>query len=348
MIAWLQKLAHVLQLTRVERVLAAVSNSWLIVFLAYAVEPNDLTNAVFDWMPLWLALLLAALVSAGLSAHGLALNDLLDARHDLTFRPKRPIAAGRIGRPAAVVAAVGSLLVALSAAVVLGTGSALLGLVIAAAILFYNTAARFLPAVGIMLVGLIHLLNMFVPNPELGFAWPIWLTLTHVTACHAIGYMIEGKRPQLQSSDWWGLCAGWAFWTLALVGWMLWRQSLFVHGRQAMWLGPIIVAPLFVIVAWWLLTGGSKSPSSAIGRRLHRTTRLRSRRSAGTTFTRLAMLWLIVYDASWLLAGGLLWQGLVLISLLIAALGTMWAIRTLTQTSGDRPTYRVQGPSIAT
>ena len=151
------------------------------------------------------------MVAASLHTFSACLNDALDVRRDRAFWPRRPIPSGQVAWSRAVVLALMGLLIALASAVGLSEASSLMCLLTAAAILFYNAAGKFVPAVGIVTVGLVHALNMLIPNPRAEFLWPLWLTMTHVTACGAIAYWLEGKRPALKPAQTTWLWAAWAF-----------------------------------------------------------------------------------------------------------------------------------------
>ena len=220
--------AYVLSLVRLDLAIVAVSNSWLMIYLAKHAEPGSRINAALEAMSLPVAMLIGGIMAAGLFVYGATLNDRLDHRHDSAFWPRRPIPSGGITGSHAFVVSVSCLLVALGAAVCLGRASAFLCLITAAAILFYNVAGKFFPALGIVSMGLIYAINMWIANPNLGFAWPIWLNMTHVMACSAVAYRLESKRPHLRAEQISRLWAGWAFWTMAVVASMSWRNALLI------------------------------------------------------------------------------------------------------------------------
>ncbi len=325
---YLHRWIHVLSLVRADLALVAVSNSWLMVFLARYVEPGARVNPSLSAMPLPVALGVVAVVAAGLFAYGAAINDGLDSRHDSAFWPRRPIPAGRMTGSWALVVAIMGLLSALAAAVCLGKASSFLCVVAAAAILFYNTAGKFVPAVGIVLVGLIHALNMWIVNPRLGFAWPIWLNMTHVIAAGAIAHRLESKRPRLRAGQVAGLWAGWSFWTMALVASMGWRGALLIPAYPKIGYGPVVVAVLFVAVAAVMLR--------------RRMRPLRSRREAGAGFRRLSLQWLILYDASWLAGGGLHTPAAVLVGLFVVLVACIAGLELLDQCSDQPVKYGVE------
>ncbi len=317
----------VLHLTRLALVFTAVSNAWLIVFFAYELEPAGRVNPQLASMPLGVALGLTAMVAVGLHTYGIALNDLLDARHDRLFSPHRPIPAGRISLTTAVTIALLSLLAGLAAVIPLGGHALMLGLVTAAAILLFNVTGKFFPAVGILMLGLIRAAHMVLPNPPMSFLYPVWLTMTHVVFTWAVAHQVEGKRPRLGQVGWAVLLGGWAFWTLVMARWAGWRAIPLTLPVWT-WLLPILAAGVFVLLALRILI-------PAWGE-------ARAMRDAGGRFMRLALLWLIVYDACWLLGGGWLWQGAVHLGLLAGAFISMRLLRLLALlTDAPTPPYRV-------
>lgn len=326
---------HLLELARVELLLAAVSNVWLMTFLAVAIEPAGSRNPRLDELGLPLSLALATLCALGLVGCGMSINDVVDARYDRQFAPHRPIPSGRVGARAVVSAALLSLILALGAAVWLGTASAMLALLAAVGVLFYNATGRFIPAVGIVSLGLLTAMSMLVPNPHPAFVWPVALTMTHVMACAALRYALAGRRPRLSALDGVGVCMGWAFWVLLLVTiarprWAQGVSPIIGSGGGipgVIWVGPIVAMFAFVALTFWLL-GGKVGPE-------------RSRRLAASRFGRWSGLWLIVYDFAWLASAGLWWQagtiaGLFVLAWLAMSLNRAWGVA-----AGPRPTYRV-------
>lgn len=308
------RLLHVLELARFDLVLSTVSGVWLMIFLAWALEPPARQNPALAQLGLPLALLLGAVVSAGLSGCGMALNDVLDARHDRAFAPTRPIPTGRVDVPVAVAAAMLSLLVALAAALLFGHLSALLGLLAAAGIIFYNLTGRFVPSVGVLTIGLLQALIMLIPNPQLSFAWPILLAMMHVMACAALRHWVSAKRPQLSGRDGSLICVGSAFWCLLVVALMRVRSAGELAGEpQAdwlprwVWVGPTLAAAALLVTVGWMLRDRLASAQR--------------RRDIAPSLARVSAVWLILYDVSWLGSAGLWWQCLVLAGLLGAAVG---------------------------
>ena len=325
-----QGIVSLLQLTRLAMVFTAVSNSWLMIFLAYGLEPQTRRNTgLLQDYPPWAFLILGAAVAAGLHTYGIALNDLLDRRSDRIFSPYRPIAAGRVGQNTAVVLCVGSLLLAVTAAIFMGRASSCLFLLAAGLVLVYNLLGKFVPAAGILILGSVRALNMLLPNPDLSFAWPVWVTMTHVVACWAIAYQIEGKRPRLQPASWGLVCGGWGVLTLLLLYWAD-RNPAPPAGHRGLWLGPLLAAGLFAVLALRVLRHAGDGG--------------RSRHNAVAAFMRLALLWLIVYDAAWLAGAGLPWQALTHLVLLALAYGSMRLMTLLAGAAEPTPPYRLDAP----
>jgi 4-hydroxybenzoate polyprenyltransferase len=313
-----RRLIHFLELARVELLLAATSNVWLMTFFAIELAPAhgqaNRRSEALDSLGLTASLVLVTLVALGLTGCGMAMNDVLDARHDRAFAPGRPIPAGRVDVTMAISAAMLGMLVGLAAAVPLGKMSMVMALLVAAGMLFYNLTGRFVPAVGIVSLGLITAASMLLPNPRPVLVWPIVLAMTHVMAAASLRHYLAGKRPRLSAIDGWGLCIGWAFWTLLLVGLISNHQpggwpppapgsgGLGVAGLiRSFWAGPVVAIFGFVIVSWLTLRG--------------RMAQVRSRRDAGRSFARLSALWLIIYNAAWLFSATLYWQAATIAAL---------------------------------
>lgn len=303
----LQQSRGLLQLVRTPLMFAGVSNAWLMVWLARSTLEQPTDPGVFLLTrPLVEVLLLTAIPAIGLQVFASALNDALDARHDRLFHPGRPLPLGLVDPTATVVLAVIGVLLAVGAAAMLGTAPALLAVVVSFAILTYNTIGKFVPAVGLVFLGLIRAGFMFVPNPAAGFAWPIWLAMTHMVALAAIAYVLQGKRPPLSANQIWLLTAGWFFWTTLLVGWILARDAGQAVAHPWIWLGPAVPAIWIAVRTYRLVS------------RLEHASR-RARREGGNHLAETCVLWLILYDVGWLMGIGLWKQALLHLSLFGAA-----------------------------
>ncbi|MBB6430652.1 hypothetical protein [Algisphaera agarilytica] len=314
--------AQLLGMTRLGLVLSTVSGAWLMTYLAFAIEPEAHRNAELIRLGLGWALLAAGGTALGLSVCAVALNDVLDRRQDRALAldaagDDKPVAEGRVSVRAATAVAIGALLVAVFSAGALGQTSFRLAVLLGAGVLFYNFAGRFVPAVGIVTIGLLHGLMMAVPNPETGFAWPVWLTLSHVMACGLVRHHLENKRPRLKPRDIWAVLLGWGFWSLMILLLIGTRRET---GQAAVgglvWIGPVLATLGFPLVAMWVTRAGSAVakpgliPILGVG--------------SPRRFRRLSVGWLMVYDAAWLWSLGLWWQGLTVVGLLALVVLAAW------------------------
>lgn len=313
-----------LQLMRIALVFTAIADIWAIVLLTEALPAEMAGGLINRSLPLAFRLLCTAAVAAGLYVFGMSLNDLLDVRHDRTFAPQRPLPSGRISITAAVAIAVLSLLIGVLGSVPLGTASVLLTLAAAGLILFYNALGKYLPGVGIVMLGLVRAVHMLIAAPALGYCWPVWLTFSHVVGISAAAHRLEGKRPELRGVEIWIVVGSWMFGTLALIGWMSHRDALVSPAHPWLWVGPTVAAVVFLIVAL-------------------RTARTRPEAAAGGLLIKRGLLWLIVYDAAWLLSGGLWWQAALLGAMLPAAMMSMWLIRRIKDLA-EPPTFARELP----
>ena len=302
----LNKLDHLKALVRLDFVLALISGQWLMTIMAFYVEPEPRQSPALIGLGLFLSLVLSTLVAGGLGVFVLALNDVLDARHDRAFAPGRPIPSGRVSQRVALSVAMTGLLIGIAAAVPFGPISVELALVTAGAMVFYNVAGRFVPAVGVVTLGLVIGLMMAIPNPKLTFAWPILLTMTHVTAAATFRYLLAGKRPRLTPIHGWLICVGWAFWVLVMIVLIRLRDDDALRDQLGLvWVGPA-AAMLVLLMIVWLMLGPSALNAKA-------------RRGTAARFTKLAAAWLIVFHTAWLWSAGLWWQGMLVLTLLMLA-----------------------------
>ena len=196
------------QLTRLSLVLGALADAWFVILFTRGDARYNHVPAY--QMPLPISLIVAIVLSVGLFAFAATLNDLLDLRHDTTFSPDRPIPSGRIRTGQAVIIAIGALLSALAAAIPFGTLALVFAILAATGILFYDAVGKHIPAMGVLLAGLVHVAHMMIPNYDLAFTPPVWVVFTHVVAIAIMVHLVEGKRPRFRR---------WAvIWTI--LGWL--------------------------------------------------------------------------------------------------------------------------------
>lgn len=307
-----------IQLTRLTMAFGAVADVWFVILLTQA-WGGYVFMEVHKMSPVR-ALTAGAIIAVGLFAYGASLNDVLDVRHDAAFSPERPIPAGRIRFGQAIVVTVGALIVAmLGAALLNDMGAVGMTALTATGVLFYNAAGKYIPAVGITTVGLIHASHMLIPNYQLGFTLPVWLVMTHAMVIAAIVHHLEEKRPRLRTRGILAVAIAWAVWSVILLAagaradTGLWPDDAPIAG--IVW--PILAVAGFVLVAWW-------KTSAVHGR------------AAAEKLKRYGAMWQALYGAAWLLALGLPTQGLWIIAFALVGFGAMTLIKEITGLS-DRP-----------
>lgn len=312
----LQRLAPVLHLTRVTTAFAVVANTWFVVLWTRTSEPEGPLTAGLAERPLWLLLGGGALLALGLFAFGASLNDILDLRRDRALRPERPLASGRISLEAAVALVVYTTIASVLGATVFGTEAVLLTLLLLAAIMAFNAAAKFIPAIGLVLLGLIYAGHMAVPNPYLRFLWPVWLAMTHSLAVAAVTYRMAGKVPRISRRAGMAAAAGWVFWS-AVILWFQWRRDDPPRSFWPEWLPlsaaiwPAALALLFVVVAWGKVQRYGAGPRAA------------------EKIARYGSLWLALYACAWLVGTGHQWPALLLVGLTSAGFLGMTVLREI-------------------
>lgn len=314
-----------IQLTRLTMAFGAVSDVWFVILLTKARRRPDGTDAadiaIHD-MPLALALFVGAIVAVGLFAYGASLNDVLDARHDSAFSPERPIPAGRIRVGQAIVMTVGALLVAVLGGHALGSWALQLTLLTALGILFFNAAGKFIPAVGIVTVGLIHAVHMLIPNALLDFTWPVWFVMSHAMCVAAGAYIFEGKRPRITRPAVGVIVAGWAFWSAVIIGWGVYRGGWWPAPTSPVnLLLPLVALLTFALVARWKVTNVSGSV-------------------AAEKLRRYGAMWQSLYGATWLYAVGLVTEAIWIGLFAVAGFAAMTVIKEMTGQVSRPLTYR--------
>lgn len=318
----LLRLAPVLHLARVTTAFAVVANTWFVILwtranAAHEAAPPDLLAA-----PLWRLLGAAALVALGLFAFGATLNDILDVRRDRTLRPERPLPAGRISLEAAVALVVGTMLCAVLGATAFGTSAVLLTLLVLAAIFIFNVAGRFIPAVGLVILGLIYSAHMLIPNVHMRFLWPVWLVMTHALMVGAATHIMSNKIPRLSRRAVVAAAAGWLFWS-AVILYLQWSRdeaptSGWIPSASSIWpdwvhpmamVGPIVLFLLFILGVW------------------DKVRRLGAGPRAAEKINRYGALWLALYACAWLLGDQHIMPAVILGILAGAAWIGMTALR---------------------
>jgi hypothetical protein len=147
---------------------------------------------------------------------------------------------------------------------------------------FYDLAAKYLVALGLLSLGLIRFFHAAIPAPQLPLIWHPLLLLNHVTILSLIAYRWEEKRPPLTPIHWALVPGGLMVIDAVLIGLIIVRRG--PHDPiHALRITPALVAPavavvMFIVLAW-VIKVRSSSP-----------------REAGQRLMLYGLLWLIVYD----------------------------------------------------
>ena len=164
-----------------------------------------------------LAVLAAVLVALGLGLHGMVLNDLLDMRRDQTLHPGRVLASGRAGPAQVVLVATAALILAMLGAGMLGGQSVLVVVALAAGLLVHNAMARFIPAIGLLVPGLLAAGLSMLPGWPPAAPWLSWSLFTICVALSLLTHVLGNKRPRPSTRAVAGLAAEWVVVSLLLL-----------------------------------------------------------------------------------------------------------------------------------
>jgi hypothetical protein len=305
------RLLSVLQLTRMALVFTAIADSAcsLLLLAGARLEPGE---RLITFLP-FPRLAAAAAVSIGLYGFGMSLNDIIDRRRDRQLAADRPLPSGRIGIITAHFVCVFLGVVALAAGAFLAryqagearTMTLLLLVWTGLLITFYDFAGKYLVAPGLLTLGLIRFFHATIYAPQLPLLWHPLLLLNHVTVLSTVAYWLEQKRPTLTRIHWWSVIGGLLVIDVLCVMLVWWKRADFQPGtfRQSLGIEPALLLPLAAVIGFTCI--------AVLIRR-----RIPDPRTAGQTLMLYGLLWLIVYDASFV-AG---YVGLVPAALLILLL----------------------------
>jgi hypothetical protein len=282
-----RRLLAALELARLPVAFGAVANVWAMVLLADAAARA--AGDAGDGPPLSLRLAAGATVAVGFLAFGAILNDFLDAKHDRAFRPDRPIPSGAVRPRRAMQLALAALVAGFAGASLFGPAALAPAAAMAALILLYDAFAKHVPALGIVLSGLVTGLSMLVPSVEPPLAAPVWLAMSQTMGLGLAAYLLAEKRPRLSGRAIVAGAAGWIFWSGALLGSAWWRAG--VEGVLGGLSARALAAPAAATVIGGLLAAWKLRRARGAG--------------AGDRVLRYGSLWKSLVAASWLLAAGM-------------------------------------------
>lgn len=286
-----QRLLSVLQLTRMALVFTAIADGWasMLIWAAWRAGGPEFAITLLSVG----RIIAVTLVSIGLYGYGMSMNDIIDRRRDRQIAADRPLPSGRMDIMSAHVICAMLGLVAVVAGLYLaqlprmGLFSFILLVWTISLVTFYDVAGKYLVAPGLMTLGLIRFFHATIAAPQLPLLWHPLLLLNHVAILSTVAYWLEQKRPALTRGHWWAVLGGLGVVDLTcvlLVG--LKRQARLQAGfLDALWITPGLWYPavavgLFIIVAL-IIRKRSSDP-----------------RAAGRTLMLTGLLWLIVYDAA--------------------------------------------------
>ncbi len=302
-----------LHLTRVTTAFAAVANVWFVILWTHDTKLEPGTQAFRD-LPLWLLLLGGLINALGLFGFATALNDVLDWRRDQALNPDRPIPSGRVSLDGAIALVVFTFGMAIFGATPLGITAVLLTLTVAGAILLFNAAGKYVPGIGLVVLGLIYAGQMVIPNLHLRFVIPVWLVMSHALVVASWVHVLGRKAPGISARATLFALTGWLFWSLVMfsVGWFRNRGAGGLWPDWVSWttaIAPIILSILFAILVWRRVHLLGRGPRVA------------------EKIARYGALWLALYAAAWLFGEGHTRGGWILSALALVGLLGMTVIR---------------------
>jgi 4-hydroxybenzoate polyprenyltransferase len=330
------KLLALLQLTRVALAFTAIADAWAVLLL----RPPGSPQPAALW-PVILKMLLMAIVSFGLYGFGMSLNDLLDARRDRVFAPRRPIPSGRIKPTSALVIALILLMAAFLASAFLTLISVwtqtsgirtrdivpysfFFSLATAALIVFYDATSKYLGGLGLVTLGVIRAFHCLIGNPKTPLLYLSMILLTHVIMVSTLAYHLESKRPRLNKGDILTVVLGILIGN-ALMLWYTLTRRYWSPASLSMLLGPLVVGAVYWLWAASLIF----TPLTP--------------RQKGERLMLMGLFWLFMYDAGMLVANGQWLAGLAITILLLCAVLSFFGIRWLSRRSlAPRMDYRAE------
>jgi hypothetical protein len=150
---------------------------------------------------------------------------------------------------------------------------------------------------------------MMIAAPHVEFLWPLWLTGTHVIAISTLCYKLENKQPTLNKLQFGVIALGWLSISITMFIWMRRVDPDFIKTLDRAWIAPFAAVVLFLPIAIRIVRSQP------------------AQRPAGRSLMKWGLLWLIVYDACWIIGYGLYMHALRFAILLLLAVFAMKIIR---------------------
>ncbi|HWB52656.1 MAG TPA: hypothetical protein VG722_00620, partial [Tepidisphaeraceae bacterium] len=174
---------------------------------------------------------------------------------------------------------------------------------------FYDFAGKYLVAPGLLTLGLIRLFHAAIASPRLPLLWHPLLLMNHLTIVSTLAYVWEQKRPAVTKAHRVAIGCGLGIIDAILIGLFYLRRS---HGQSfiaTMWITPGLLLPVAAIVGFAVIA------AIIIWRS-------KSYRGVGRQLWLAGLLWLIVYDASFVAAYvSAAWAGVIVCLLPVAYAG---------------------------
>ena len=332
-----RRLLGVLQLTRMALVFTAIADSFTtLLLLAPSVHgaPDDPDRILTPGRYLSIAAM-----SVGLYGFGMSLNDIIDRRRDRQTAAHRPLPSGRVDVLTAHIICAALMLMALAAGAyywsIGGYWESFVFVVVAEALIwFYDVAGKYLVALGILTLGAIRFFHAIVAAPQVPVLWHPMLLFNHVVVLSMIAYRWEQKRPTLTAAHVGVIVAGLIFVdALAIIALGTWRGhgDVFAafHIAPAMMWNPKLVIPIGAVLAFIAVAAFIRWRTPGL-------------RDAGQKLMLYGLLWLIVYDASFVYAYHGWWQGLLMLLFFPAAWLSVQLMRWWSKivSLSQRPTFK--------
>ncbi len=264
------------------------------VVVTHAVHPDRIGDPA-------LAVVGALLVAMGLGLNGMALHDLLDQRRS-RGRIDHPLTVGKLGSAQGALVASGGLVMAMLGGGLLGRDAMLIVAALATGVLLYNAMARFIPALGVVLIGLLVAGTTLLGGWPPAAAWMPWMVLAATMSVVLVIYIASGQRPAMRPKVAVGLAL-----ECVVVSCVL---------------GVIpMTAPQHDVALWWPI-GTIVLLAVLLALRARPVVR-------GTQLVRTVGLWGGLHAAAWCMAVGAMWWAVTIAAATVVVGAAIMALRDL-------------------